>query len=188
MLPFLLRSEEPSAEKERGSMFTHVNHTSFFHSTLQRFDFHPSRNTSALCLKRCSQWRRSLATRPQRTVTLTFGLHSLGHGSSRQTLMPSGFLSRHSPMVLSRVWHRTFLCSVPFPHVTEHCKQATPFTSHSQSQGLNEDTQPRGRRAYLRPGSHPPLGGAGVAVAGPAGFRPVVVAVFVVDGARGVVL
>lgn len=51
-------------------MFTHVNHTSFFHSTLQRFDFHPSRNTSALCLKRCSQWRRRLATRPQRTAAV----------------------------------------------------------------------------------------------------------------------
>lgn len=41
---------------------------------------------------------------------------------------------------------------------------------------------------YLRPGSHPPLGGAGLAVAGSAGFWPVVIAVLVVDGARGVVL
>lgn len=41
---------------------------------------------------------------------------------------------------------------------------------------------------YLRPGPHPPLGGAGLAVAGSAGFWPVVVAVLVVDGARGVVL
>lgn len=42
---------------------------------------------------------------------------------------------------------------------------------------------------HLRPGPHhPPLGGAGVSVADPAGFGPVVVAVLVVDGAGGVVL
>lgn len=38
-------------------------------------------------------------------------------------------------MVLSRVWHRAFLCCVPFPHVTEHCKQVkpSPFTQRSRS-------------------------------------------------------
>lgn len=115
-----------------------------------------------------------------------FGVHSLGHGSSRQTLMVSGLLSRHSPMVLSRVWHRAFLCCVPLPHVTEHCKQARRYSSNSKT--LKGERQSRGRPVYLRPGSHPPLGGAGLAVAGSAGFWPVVVAVFVVDGARGVVL
>lgn len=122
-------------------------------------------------------------------VPLIFGVHSLGHGSSRQTLMVSGLLSRHSPMVLSRVWHRAFLCCVPFPHVTEHCKQARRCVCYrANSKMLKGETQSRGRPAYLRPGSHPPLGGAGLAVAGSAGLWPVVVAVFVVDGARGVVL
>lgn len=41
---------------------------------------------------------------------------------------------------------------------------------------------------YLRPWSNSPLGGARVSVAGPAGLGPVVVAVLVVDGARGVVV
>ena len=41
---------------------------------------------------------------------------------------------------------------------------------------------------YLCPGSHPPLGGAGPPVAGPAGLGAVVVAVLAVDGAHGVVV
>lgn len=39
----------------------------------------------------------------------------------------------------------------------------------------------------LWPRSHSPLGGAGVSVAGPAWLGPVIAAVFVVDGAGGVV-
>lgn len=35
--------------------------------------------------------------------------------------MVSGLLSRHRPMVLSRVWHRACLCCVPLPQLTEHC-------------------------------------------------------------------
>lgn len=41
---------------------------------------------------------------------------------------------------------------------------------------------------YLRPWSYSPLGGAGVSIAGSAGLRPVVVAVFIMDGACGVVV
>ena len=41
---------------------------------------------------------------------------------------------------------------------------------------------------YLGPGPHPPLGGAGVAVAAAPGLRAAVVAVLAVDGARGVVV
>lgn len=41
---------------------------------------------------------------------------------------------------------------------------------------------------YLWPRSNSPLGGAGVPVAWPSSFGPVVVAVFIMDGARGVVV
>lgn len=57
----------------------------------------------------------------------------LGHGSRRQTLMVSGLLSKHRPMVLSLVWHRACLCCVPLPHVTEHCDHGP--TLHWVGQG-----------------------------------------------------
>jgi len=41
---------------------------------------------------------------------------------------------------------------------------------------------------YLRPRSNSPLGRAGMSVAGPASLWPVVIAVFIVDGAGGVVI
>lgn len=44
------------------------------------------------------------------------------------------------------------------------------------------------RLTHLGPGAEPPLGGAGVAVAGPPGLGPVVVAVLVVDDPRAVVV
>lgn len=51
-------------------------------------------------------------------------------------------------------------------------------------------TQPRVEHqpTYLGPGADPPLGGAGVAVAGSACLGPVVVAVLVVDDPRAVVV
>lgn len=50
--------------------------------------------------------------------------------------------------------------------------------------GIDVGFQP----AYLGPRANPPLGGTGVSVAGSACLRPVVVAVLVVDDARGVVV
>lgn len=140
--------------------------------------------------------------------SLKVSYHLLGHGSRRHTLMVSGLLSRHRPMVLSLVWHRACLCCVPLPHVTEHWKQrkwtgprrTVEITTFKTLQRLNSDLHPclpcfiasgsdvRFQPAYLGPRSNPPLGGTGVSVAGSARLRPVVVAVLVVDDARGVVV
>lgn len=108
--------------------------------------------------------------------------------------------------MLSLVWHRACLCCVPLPHVTEHWKERTctgphrtaETTTFKTAQRLNSELHPclpcfigidvGFQPAYLGPRANPPLGGTGVSVAGSARLRPVVVAVLVVDDARGVVV